>query len=68
MAPAVAAHLKRHWYSSGTVPVAVTVNRTLLPAKFAWLSGCWVITGGLPMLRIAAPLVTPETTLLTATE
>jgi len=34
-----------HWYASGAVPVAVTVNVAVCPAVTAWFTGCVEIAG-----------------------
>src|SRR5579859_483847 len=49
-----------HWYPSGAVPAATTVNVAVCPAITVWFAGCVVIVGaptiGSATLRVAALL------------
>src|SRR5260370_603811 len=59
-----------HWYPSGAVPVATTVNVAVCPAVTVWFAGCVVIAGATAAaltVSVAAVLVTVPALLLTTT-
>src|SRR5260370_2248711 len=59
-----------HWYPSGAVPVATTVNVAVCPAVTAWFPGCVVIVGATGAgftVSVAALLVTVPAEFLTTT-
>ena len=56
-APATFTPYNSHWYVSGAVPAATTVNITVEPAAELTLCG-WVVTlGGCPTVRVAMLLM-----------
>ncbi len=45
-----------HWYASGTVPVATTVNVAVCPAVTVWFTGCVEIAGAVALLTVTVTL------------
>src|SRR5437867_759420 len=59
-----------HWYASGTVPVAVTVNVAVCPAVTVRFPGCVVIAGATGAgftVSVAEALVTVPAVFVTTT-
>ena len=50
------------------VPLAVTENVAVCPARTAWFAGCFVMDGGALTVRTALLLVTLPATFVTVTE
>lgn len=70
VAPLMATPPLLHWYESGPVPVAATLNVAVFPEEIVWLAGCVVIDGAttaLATLSTAAELVAVPALLLTET-
>jgi hypothetical protein len=69
VAPLIGAPFLLHWYVSGAVPVAATVNEAVFPAITVWLAGCVVMAGATVVLvtvSTAALLVALPAVLLTS--
>src|SRR5438093_11491104 len=59
-----------HWYASGAVPLATTVNVAFCPAVTVWFPGCVVIaaaTGAGFTVSVAEVLVTVPAVFVTTT-
>src|SRR5260370_31910049 len=59
-----------HWYPSGAVPLATTVNVAVCPAVTVWFPGCVVIVGATGAgftVSVAEALVTVPAVFVTTT-
>jgi hypothetical protein len=59
-----------HWYLSGAVPAATTVNVAVCPVVTVWFTGCVVIVGATAVgftVSVAAALDTVPAVLVTTT-
>jgi hypothetical protein len=52
--------LRCHWYESGAVPLAATVNVAGRPALTVWFVGCVVIVGAWLAVYVPRKTLPPE--------
>jgi hypothetical protein len=46
-----------HWYVSGAVPLATTLNVAVCPAVTVWFTGCVVIAGATELAEKFTPVM-----------
>ena len=68
VSPGMSVPLKRHWYRSGALPLAVTEKFAVLPALTIRFCGCWLMLGGELMVSVATMLVAEPNPFVTTTE